>query len=111
MAAKTKAIKTTKRIKGKLDPTAGYVVIKPVEAEKKTSSGIYLPESSGDEPTVGQVIAVGPDQITDSGQKKKSPVKVKDFVVYKKHAGNKVILDTEEFLFARFDDILAVIKE
>ena len=102
--------RTTKRLESKLEPTAGYVVIKPIEAKKKTASGIYLPESSKEESTAGKVIAVGPDQITESGQKRKSPVKVRDLVIYRKLSGDKVLLDTEEFIFVRFDDILAVVK-
>jgi len=105
------AAKKTELVKGKIKPTAGHVAIKPLEPEKKTSSGIYLPESSGSKTTMGRVIAVGPDEITDAGTKKKSPVKKDDVVFYNRIGSNEVIIETEEFLFVKFDDILAVIKE
>lgn len=102
----------TKKIsakKIKLDPTPGYLVIKPLEATDKTSSGIYLPESHDEKPQKGKVIAKGDDEITDSGVKRKSPANVGDVVIYKKWGGSEVKIDGEEYLFAKFDDILAII--
>lgn len=93
-----------------LKPTAGYLVLEPVNAEEKTSSGIYLPDSASEKPQQAKVLAVGDDEVTDSGSKKKSPVKVGDLVIYKKWGGNEVKLEGSEYLFAKFDDILAVIK-
>lgn len=107
MAAKTKAKKV---IENEINPTAGHIVIEPLEAVTKTASGIYLPETSSEEPTIGQVLAVGPDEITDSGAKRKSPAKTGDVVIYKKWGGNEVKIDLKEFLFVRFEDILAVLK-
>jgi len=93
-----------------LIPAAGYLIIEPQGVEEKTSSGIYLPETAGEKPQKGTVIAVGADEITDSGTKKKSPVKVGDVIIYKKWGGNEVKLDGVEYLFAKFDDILAIEK-
>lgn len=95
----------------KIRPTAGYVLIEPAEAETKTSSGIYLPETSGEKPLKGKVLAVGPDEITDTGVKRKCPVKVGDYVIYKKWGGSEVKLGSRELLFAKFEDILAVIEK
>lgn len=92
----------------KLRPTAGYLLIEPLEAETKTSSGIYLPDSAGEKPQKGKVLAVGADEITDSGAKKTSPVKVGDVVIYKKWGGNEVKMGSKEYLFSKFEDILAV---
>ena len=91
-----------------LKPTAGYLVIEPVEAQTKTDSGIYLPESAEEKPQKGRVLVVGPDETTDSGTKRSSPAKVGDVVIYKKWGGNEVKVDGVEYLFAKFEDILAV---
>ena len=96
--------------KPKLKPTAGYVLIEPVEATKKTDSGIYLPETSEEKPQKGKVLAVGADEMTDSGKTKKSPVKVGDIVIYKKWGGSEVKVDGQEYLFSKFEDVLAVVK-
>ena len=104
MAAKKK---TKKKIK--LQPTAGYLIIEPQQKEEKTASGIYLPESASDKPQKGTVIAVGDDEVTESG-KKKAPAKVGDVVVFKKWGGSEVKIDGVEYLFSKFDDILAIEK-
>lgn len=91
-----------------LKPAPGYIVIKPLEAEDKTSSGIYLPDSANEKPQKGKVLAVGGDEITDSGTKRQSPAKVGDIVIYKKWGGNEVKIDGIEYLFAKFEDVLAV---
>ena len=103
MAAKRKT-------KLNLKPAAGYLLIEPTEPEKKTASGIYLPESSEEKPQQGKVLAVGPDEMTDSGVKKSAPVKVGDMVIYKKWGGNEVKVGGREYLFAKFEDILAIVK-
>jgi chaperonin GroES len=101
---------TQKASKQKLNPAPGYLVIEPVGAEEKTASGIYLPDSANEKPQQGKVLAVGPDEITDSGTKRHSPVKVGDTVIYKKWGGNEVKLSGVEYLFAKFDDILAIVS-
>ena len=92
-----------------LKPTSGYIVIEPLEKEEKTTGGIYLPESSGEKPQRGKVLAIGGDEITDSGIKKKSPVGIGDEVIYKKWGGSEVTINGTEYLFAKFEDILAVV--
>lgn len=95
--------------KMKLKPTAGNIIIEPLGKETKTASGIYLPDSaSGEKPSKGKVLAVGADEVTDSGKVKKSPVKVGDVVIYKKWGGNEVKIDDKEYMFVEFKDILAV---
>lgn len=92
----------------KLKPTTGYLLLEPFEAETKTEAGIYLPESHEEKPQKGRVLAVGPDEITEQGTKRPSPAKVGDVVIYKKWGGNDVKVDGVEYLFAKFEDILAV---
>lgn len=101
MAAKNKE-------KIKLQPTAGYVLLDPLSAETKTESGIYLPDSASEKPQKAKVLAIGEDEITESGAKKKSPCKVNDIVIYKKWGGNEVKIEGKEYIFSKFDDILAI---
>lgn len=91
-----------------LKPTAGYLLLEPQEAETTTASGIVLPDASGEKPQIGTVLAVGADEITDSGTKKPAPVKVGDKVIYKKWGGNEMKLNGKDYMFVKFDDILAV---
>ncbi|SRR5260221_14697447 len=94
-----------------LVPTAGYILIEPEEAETKTSSGLYIPETANAEkPQKGKVIAVGEAEITDNGTKKNSPAKEKDIVVYKKWGGSEFKENGKDYLFVKFDDILAIVK-
>ena len=100
---------STKSSKVKLKPAAGYLLLEPMEAEEKTVSGIYLPDSASEKPQQAKVLAVGDEEVTDSGVKRKASVKVGDVVIYKKWGGNEVKLLGKEYLFAKFDDILAVV--
>ena len=93
-----------------IKPTPGYLIVEPLEAETKTTSGIYLPESAGEKPQKGRVLAVGPDELTEKGTKRTSPAKVGDVVVYKKWGGSDIKVDGIEYLFAKFEDILAIVK-
>lgn len=104
-----KSVKTSKKII--LLPTAGYVLIEPAATETKTSGGIYLPENaSGEKPQRGTVIAIGADEILDNGKTRKAQFKVKDEVVYKKWGGNEYKEEGKEYLFVKFEDVLAIIK-
>jgi chaperonin GroES len=94
----------------KIKPAAGYILVEPLEAEKKTPSGIVLPESHEEKPQKGKVLAVGPDEITDAGAKKKSPCEENDIAFYKKWGGNEVEIDGKEYLFIKFEDVMAIEK-
>ena len=97
----------------KITPTAGSILVKPTDVEKKTDSGIYLPESHDEKPQQAKVIAVGTDEVTDSGAKRSAPCKVGDTIIYKKWGGNEVKLGVgvkEEILFIEFKDVLAIVK-
>lgn len=93
-----------------LKPAAGYLLILPMEAQEKTASGIYLPDNASEKPQKGKVLSVGDDETTDSGAKRKSPAKTGDVVIYKKWGGNEVKLDGVEYLFSKFEDILAIVE-
>ena len=94
-----------------LKPAAGYILLEPLEKEEKTATGIYLPDSASEKPQKGKVLAVGDDEVTDSGAKRSSPAKVGNTVIYKKWGGNEVKIDGTEYLFAKFDDVLAVVTK
>lgn len=91
-----------------LKPTAGYLLLEPEEAETKTASGIVLPEKTGEKPQSGKVLVIGDDEVTDGGAKRTSPAKVGDRVIYKKWGGNEIKINSKEYLFVKFEDILAV---
>jgi chaperonin GroES len=94
-----------------LKPTPGYLLIEPLEKETKTASGIYLPDNAGEKPQKGKVIAVGDDVCSDckgSCCMVSSPAKLNETVLYKKWGGNEVKIEGKEYLFVKFEDILAV---
>ena len=90
-----------------LKPTAGYLLIEPLEAETKTASGIYLPDNASEKPQKGKVIAVGASALQE-GQKIESPAKLNEVVFYKKWGGNEAKIEGKEYIFVKFEDILAV---
>ncbi|MCL4382839.1 co-chaperone GroES [Patescibacteria group bacterium] len=92
----------------KLKPTPGYILLEPMGVETKTASGIYLPDTASEKPQKGKVLAVGADEVTEHGVKRSSPAKVGDTVVYKKWGGSEIKIDGKEYLFSKFDDILAI---
>lgn len=99
--------------KANFKPTAGYILVEPVAIQKQTASGIYLPDSHDEKPQQAKVLAVGPDEITDSGAKRPAPCKTGDTIIYKKWGGNEVklgITDKDEILFIEFKDVLAIVK-
>ena len=93
----------------KLVPLADRVVLKQLEAEQTTKSGIVLPGQEKEKPQQAEVIAVGPGGVVD-GKEIKIEVKVGDKVIYSKYAGTEVKLEDEKFIIVKQNDILAVIE-
>lgn len=93
----------------KIVPLGDRVVLKQVEAEETTASGIVLPGQAKEKPQFAVVIAVGPGGVVD-GKEVKMNVKVDDKVIYSRYAGNEVKLDKEEYVIVRQDDILAIVE-
>ncbi|MBR6350351.1 MAG: co-chaperone GroES [Lachnospiraceae bacterium] len=93
----------------KLVPLGDRVVLKQVEAEETTASGIVLPGQAQEKPQEAVVIAVGPGKEVD-GKLTAMNVKVDDKVIYSKYAGNQVKLGDEEFVIVSQDDILAIVE-
>jgi len=95
----------------KLRPLYDRVVVKPIEEkEEKTPSGIIIPDTAKEKPSEGEVIAVGEGRLLENGQIAPLKVKVGDKVVYSKYAGNEFVVDGEDLIVLREDDILAIIE-
>ena len=91
----------------KLQPLADRVLVKPIEKEEKTKSGIYLPDTAKEKPQEGEVMAVGPGKMTDDGKRIPMDLKVGDRVIYAKYGGTEIKVDDEDLMILRESDILA----
>ena len=96
-------------IKMTIKPLADRVVVKLVEAEEKTKTGIILTASAQEKPQIAEVVAVGPGGLVD-GKEVVMTVKVGDKVITSKYAGTEVKVDGEEYNIVRQNDILAVVE-
>lgn len=92
-----------------IKPLGDRIVIKVIENEDKTESGIVLPETAKEKPQQGEVLAVGSGEIVD-GKKVPLEVKVNDKVIYSKYAGTEIKLDGQEYLIIRQSDVLAIVE-
>ena len=93
----------------KLMPLTDRVVLKQLEAEETTKSGIVLPGQAQEKPQQAEVIAVGPGGVVE-GKEVKMEVKVGNKVIYSKYAGTEVKLDGEEYIIVKQNDILAIVE-
>ena len=91
----------------KLEPLADRLVVKPIEREEVTKSGIVLPDTARERPQEGEVIDVGPGRLSDDGKRIAMEVKVGDRVVYTKYGGTEIKIEEEELVILRESDILA----
>lgn len=92
-----------------IKPLEDRVLVKPIESESKTASGIFLPESAKEKPVRGEVVSIGPGKRLDNGQRAQMSVKKGDTVVYGKYAGTEVELKGEKMLILRENELLGVI--
>ncbi|MCM8748888.1 co-chaperone GroES [Thermomicrobiaceae bacterium CFH 74404] len=95
----------------KIRPLGDRVVVKPIQREEVTKSGIVLPDTAKEKPQRGEVIAVGPGRLNDDGERMPMEVKVGDEVLFAKYAGTELKIDEEEYLILSEKDILAVLTE
>ena len=93
----------------KIKPLSDRVIVKAEAAEEKTASGIILPDTAKEKPQEGEVVAVGPGKISDSGNTIKMTVKVGDKVLYGKYSGTEVTVGNEEYLIMKENDIFAIL--
>jgi chaperonin GroES len=91
----------------KLTPLGDRLIVKPIEEEETTASGIVLPETAKEKPQKGKVIAVGDGAINDDGTRRKLDVAEGDEVLYSKYGGTEVTVEGDDLLVMRESDILA----
>ncbi|MDO5725274.1 MAG: co-chaperone GroES [Tissierellia bacterium] len=91
-----------------LRPLGDKLVIKKVEIEEKTESGIVLPSSAKEQPIFAEVLAIGNDILND--EKKKDVIKVGDKVVFSKYGGTEIEIEKEKYTIIKLSDILAVVE-
>jgi chaperonin GroES len=91
-----------------LKPLADRILVKPIEKEEKTKSGIYLPDTAKEKPQEGVVIAVGPGKMSEDGKRIPLDVKAGDTVIYAKYGGTEIKVDDQELMILRESDILAI---
>ena len=91
-------------------PTEDRVLVKPIDPETKTASGIYLPETAKEKPVKGQVVATGPGKRLDNGKRAEMSVKSGDTVVYGKYAGTEVEIKGVKHLIIRESELLGIIE-
>mgnify|MGYP001178205954 CR=1 FL=1 len=94
-----------------LKPLGDRLVIKPIEQEEVTSSGLYLPETAKEKPQQGKVIAVGPGARKENGERASMDVNVDDTVLYAKYSGTNIKLDGKEYLILKESDVLAIVTK
>ena len=94
----------------KIRPLHDRVIVKRVEEEKKTASGIVIPDSATEKPDQGEVVSVGTGKILDDGKVRPMAVKAGDRVLFGKYSGQTVKVDGNELLVMREEDIMGVVE-
>ena len=94
----------------KLKPLGGRVIVEPIEQEEMTAGGIILPETAQEKPQEGKILASGPGERDEAGNRIAMEVKVGDKVLYAKYSGTEVKVDGKKLLILRESDILAVVE-
>ncbi len=93
-----------------IKPLEDRIIIKQVEAEQTTASGLVIPDSAKEKPQEGEVVAVGPGRIDDNGNRIPLDIKVGDIVIYSKFGGTEVKYGGDEYLVLTARDVLAVVE-
>ena len=93
-----------------IKPLGDRIVVRALEAQEKTKSGLVLPDSAKEKPQEGKVVAVGIGRLLESGSVKALDVKTGDRVLYGKYAGAEVTVEDQEYLILREEDILAIVQ-
>ncbi|MCJ7813003.1 co-chaperone GroES [bacterium] len=93
----------------KIKPLEDRVVVKPAPPDEKLQGGIIIPDTAKEKPQKGEIVAIGPGKVSDSGEKIPMTVKVGNTILYGKYSGTEVTMDREDYLIIRESDILAII--
>ena len=94
----------------KIRPLHDRIIVKRLEEERKTASGIVIPDTAAEKPDQGEVIAVGNGKVLEDGKVRPVDLKVGDKILFGKYSGTEIALDGEEHLIMREDDVLGVIE-
>lgn len=95
-----------------IKPLEDRIVVKPLDAEQTTASGLVIPDTAKEKPQEGEVLAVGPGRFDDEGEKRiPLDVKVGDTVLYSKYGGTEVKYSGDEYLILSARDVLAIIEK
>ena len=95
----------------KLRPLTDRVIVKRLENETKTASGIYIPDNAAEKPDQGEVLAVGPGRTSEEGKLVPLTVKVGDRVLFGRYGGQPVKVDGEELLVMKEEDLFAIVEK
>jgi chaperonin GroES len=93
-----------------IKPLEDRIVVKPLDAEQTTASGLVIPDTAKEKPQEGEVLAIGPGRIDDNGNRVPLDVAVGDKVIYSKYGGTEVKYSGEEYLILSARDVLAVVS-
>ena len=93
----------------KIRPLNDRVIVKRLEDERKTAGGIVIPDTAAEKPSQGEVVAVGPGKLDESGKIIAMGVKVGDKILFGKYSGTEFKLDSNDYLHMREDDIIGVV--
>ena len=93
-----------------IKPLEDRIVIRQVDSEEKTASGLYRPDAAKEKPQEGEVLAVGPGRVDDNGNRVPVDVKVGDHVIFSRYGGTEVKYDGEELQILSARDVLAIVE-
>ena len=93
-----------------IKPLEDRIVIRQVDSEEKTASGLYIPDAAKEKPQEGEVLAVGPGRVDDNGNRVPVDVKVGDHVIFSRFVGTEVKYDGEELQILSARDVLAIVE-
>jgi chaperonin GroES len=91
----------------KVVPLTDHIVLKPVEQEEITSSGLVIPDTAKEKPQHGRVVSVGPGKMNEAGVVEAIELTAGDRILYQKYTGQEVTVDKEDYIVIRFQDVLA----
>lgn len=92
-----------------IKPLEDRIVVRPLEAEQTTASGLVIPDTAQEKPQQAEVVAVGPGRVDDNGNRVAIDLKVGDVVLYSKYGGTEVKLSGEDYLVLSARDVLAIV--
>ncbi len=95
----------------RIKPLNDRILVKRLEAEERTKGGIVLPETAKEKPKEGEVIAVGPGRLLDSGKRQALELKKGDKIIFESYAGTEIKMDGKEYLLMKEDDVLGIIEK